>query len=262
MRVSSYPALAGLRLGCIQYLNARPLIHAYGGAVRFDHPANLAVDLAAGSLDVALVPTFEALAGKDYLAADGVSISSCGPVYSVFIAFAGRLPHVQKVILDPASLTSAHLVQCLLSEFHGLHPTYTTTQGAAGAGVAQLLIGNQAIEFRQQHGNAFTYLDLAAEWTRCTSLPFVFALWLIRRGVADAGSIAESLRQLKEEGTVRIEEIVRSEKGRDPDFCRRYLTEHIQYGLGQGEKSGLALFRRIAQKHHLLPPSSVALEYV
>ena len=121
-RVRSYPALASLRIGCVQYLNSKPLIYGYDGPVVFDHPSGLARDLAAGKLDVALVPTFEALRSPHYTLVEGVAIASDGPVYSVFLAHRKPLAEVRSVALDPASLTSVHLLQVLLCEYHGLRP--------------------------------------------------------------------------------------------------------------------------------------------
>ena len=80
LHVSPYAALHGLRVGCVQYLNAKPLIVPYDGEVIFEHPARLADLLAAGQIDLALVPVFEALRQPDFPVVDGVSISSCGPV--------------------------------------------------------------------------------------------------------------------------------------------------------------------------------------
>ena len=49
-----FAALRGLRIGCVKYLNSRPLIRAYDGPVVFEHPSALARMLAAHELDVAL----------------------------------------------------------------------------------------------------------------------------------------------------------------------------------------------------------------
>ena len=86
--------LRRLRVGCVQYLNSKPLIHGFDGPVIFDHPSGLARDLAAGKLDVGLVPTFEALRTPHYALAAGVGIACDGPVYSVFLAHRGPLKEV------------------------------------------------------------------------------------------------------------------------------------------------------------------------
>ncbi|MBO0696299.1 MAG: hypothetical protein J2P56_09395, partial [Verrucomicrobia bacterium] len=69
-----------LRIGCVKYLNARPLIHGWDGEVDFDHPSALCNKLAAGKLDVALVSSFEFLRNPIYRIVDHISISSDGPV--------------------------------------------------------------------------------------------------------------------------------------------------------------------------------------
>ena len=74
------------RLGCVQYVNARPLVRGWPGLVEFDHPSVLCRRLAAGQLDVALVSSFEFLRHPIYSIVDGVAIASNGPVYSVFVA--------------------------------------------------------------------------------------------------------------------------------------------------------------------------------
>ncbi len=260
----AFAALHGLRVGCVQYLNARPLIVPYDGEVVFEHPARLADLLAAGEIDVALVPVFEALRQPDFPIADGVAIASRGPVYSVFLAYRDRLEEVRTVCLDPASRTSNNLLRCLLAEFHGLHPAYE----AGGECHVEdhrglLLIGNQAIRFRQEpRPEGVRYLDFGEEWLARTGLPFVFAVWQIRPEVPDPGAVAEALRAIKVAGLRRVWEIGRLQRDFDPGFAERYLTSHIKFDLGSGEKEGMARFRYLLQKHGLLPECDAALRFV
>ena len=174
--MNRHPALSAVRVGCVQYLNSKPLIHGCEAPVIFDHPSGLARDLVAGTLDVALVPVFEALRNPPWLAVDNVAIACDGPVFSVFLAHRGPLSGIGSIGLDPASRTSVHLLQVLLAEFHGLHPRYVGPEKKDPD--ALLLIGNQAIDFRIANPTGWSYLDLGEEWLRCTGLPFVFALWL------------------------------------------------------------------------------------
>ena len=73
-----------LRIGCVKYLNARPLIRGWLGPVEFDHPSTLGKRLANGELDVALVSSFEFLRNPIYRIVDDVSISSVGKLQSIF----------------------------------------------------------------------------------------------------------------------------------------------------------------------------------
>jgi chorismate dehydratase len=250
-----------LRIGCVQYLNSKPLILGYEGPVSFDHPSGLARELVAGQLDVALVPTFEALRHPHYSLAEGVAIACDGPVYSVFLAHRGPISEIRRIALDPASLTSVHLLQVLLREYHGLRPELVELSSFPGETDAALLIGNQAIDFREGDQGRHQILDLGEEWVRCTGLPFVFAPWLLRPGLPEAAAVAEDLRALKEFGVARIDEIVHGEP-RDPVFTRRYLTEHIRFELGPWQKQGIEKFRALLAKHGFIDDALTPLRYV
>lgn len=246
----SYPELAKLRVGCVQYLNARPLIAAFESPVAFHHPAALAEMLRSGELDIALVPSFELFARPaSYYAVDGVAIASNGPVYSVFLAYHGEIEAVKKVALDPASLSSAHLARCLFEHFNHYNFEYVTEAGEADA---RVLIGNQAIQFRQSAGPDWRFLDFGEEWKRVTGHPFVYALWLVREDTPGAREAAVELRELSARGKERIEAIVAAGTEFGKDFRRDYLTRHIQFGLGPEEKSGLFEFGRVLQQLKLV----------
>lgn len=260
--MSPYPHLEKLDIGCVQYLNARPLIHGFEGKVVFDHPSRLAELLAQGMLDVALVPTFELLREPDYFIVDDVSISSLGPVYSVFLAYRGDLEKVKKIALDTASLTSVHLLRCILAEYHGMAPEYLPSREDSDENAARLLIGNQAIDFRRAHGDGWKYLDLGEEWTKRTSLPFVFAAWLIRRSVVNAAAVANELRELKRHGIESIPEIVRHQNRYDEEFATHYLTGHIRYDLGEPEKAAIKKFRELLARHGFISKTETALVFV
>jgi chorismate dehydratase len=250
--VNRYPALRGLRIGCVQYLNSRPLIHDYDGPVTFDHPSGLARELAAGRLEAALVPIFEVLRGPGYLIVDGVAIACDGPVFSVFLAHRRPLAEVKTIALDPASLTSAHLLQVLLAEFHGLHPRCRDARDFSGGADAQLLIGNQAIDFRLADHGRHQLLDLGAEWKRCTGLPFVFAVWALRPDLPDAAAVAEDFRALSRVGRAAVPAIVAGDRTHTPELSTRYLTEHIRFDLGASEKQAIARFAELLLRHRLL----------
>lgn len=258
--MTRFPALAGLRIGCVQYLNSKPLIEAYPCEVTFDHPSHLARALAAGELDAALVPIFEALGPRPYAAVDRVAIACDGPVYSVFLSYEGELAGIKTVELDSASLTSVHLVQVLLREFHGLTPAFVPTQKGAEA---RLLIGNQAIQYRGAAPRGVRYLDLGEEWKKQTGLPFVFAVWLLRPNLPNLGAIADGFRALKEEGEPLIPEIA-AQAGAEvgEKLALKYLTEYIRFDLGERERAGIARFGELLVKHGFLREPPLPLRFV
>ena len=279
-----------LRIGCVKYLNARPLIHGWPGAVDFDHPAALCRKLERGDLDVALVSSLEYLRRPIYRIVDGVSISAHGSVYSVVVAHNEDLSRAQEIEIDPASETSVALLRCLLNQ-RGLNPrlrvrntdlqsvrpaelhsaeSATTTRASAESGTAdsmsagrtghrpvfRLLIGDQAIRFRAEHGERYHYWDLAETWTKITSLPFVFAFWLIRPEIENATKIADKLRALRDRNVASIDELALSQSEVSPAFCRKYYREHLFFDFGEREKAGLREFHR----HCLLNKIDVAPE--
>jgi predicted solute-binding protein len=253
---------APLRIGCVKYLNARPLIHGWNGSVTLDHPAALCDQLAHGELDVALVSSFEFLRNPIYRIVDHVSICSAGPVYSVFVAYRGSISEIEEIELDPASETSVNLLRCLLAELK-LTPGLTRTSTSIVTDRrARLIIGDQAIRFRKEHENEFHFWDLGEQWTRVVDLPFVYALWLVRPEVVDAEAIADRLRALRDENLASLDNLIADEKEFDHEFCARYYREHLRFNFGEKEKEGLREFQRLCQKHGLLPKGEIEFNVV
>ena len=250
-----------LRIGCVKYLNARPLIRGWTGNVEFDHPSALCQRLAKGQLDVALVSSFEFLRNPIYRIVDDVSISSNGPVYSVVVAHRGEFSTIEEIELDPASETAVNLLRCLLAEL-GLTPRLIgAVPGSAGLPRARLIIGDQAINFRQNHAGEFQFWDLGEQWKKLTGLPFVYALWLIRPEVPDAKSIAQRLRGLRDQNLADIPVIVSdavadmadNKRAITQEFLDRYYNEHLRFGFGTRGKRGLQTFADLCTKYGVLP---------
>jgi chorismate dehydratase len=250
--------LHALRVGCVQYLNSKPLIHGYTGSITLEHPSSLARDLSAGLLDVALVPTFEALEHPHYALVDDVAIASNGPVHSVVLIHRGKLRDIRSVRLDPASRTSQNLVRVILAEFHGLHPEF------GDEGEAELIIGNQAIEYRELHDAdpSIHALDLGEEWKRCTHLPFVYALWALHADLPNLTEIADAFRALKRNGIANLEAVIAEDETGTPEFRRSYLTEHIRFDLGDEEKRGIARYRELLAKYGRIASIKPDLRFV
>jgi chorismate dehydratase len=248
--------LKSVRVGCVKYLNARPLIRGWPGNVEFDHPSALCQRLAKGQLEVALVSSFEFLRNPIYRIVDDVSISSDGPVYSVVVAYNGEFSNIEEIELDPASETAVNLLHCLLAEL-GLIPRLTVgVSGIAESDRARLIIGDQAIRFRQNHAGEFQFWDLGEQWKKLTGLPFVYALWLIRPEVLDAKSIAQRLRGLRDENLADVPRVMAdvadSKLAISREFLDRYYHDYLRFGFGTREKQGLQTFADLCVKHRVL----------
>jgi chorismate dehydratase len=281
-----------LRIGCVKYLNAHPLIRGWSGEVEFDHPSALCKRLANGELDMALVSSFEFLRNPIYRIVDDVSISSDGPVYSVVVVHRGEISEIKEIDLDPASQTAANLLRCLLAEFEltprlirGV-PESTGCQSATGRirrgeavvsgrlpdTKARLLIGDQAIRVRQSYAGELRFWDLGEQWKKLIGLPFVYALWLVRPEVADAKRMANRLRVLRDENLANLDELIAeaaagvadpgSSKQLDSDFLGHYYREHLQFSFGEEEKKGLRTFANLCAKHGLLEKCDLRFDVV
>ena len=263
-----------LRIGCVKYLNARPLIHGGEGKVDFDHPSALCNKLATAELDVALVSSFEFLRNPIYRIVDDVSICSDGPVYSVVVAHRGEIDQIEEIELDPASETSVNLLCCLIAEL-GLNPRLArcnTTVWSTAAELktgrrARLVIGDQAVRFRQQYANEFSFWDLGEHWQKSVGLPFVYALWLIRPEIGDPKQIADRLRNLRDQNLSHLDDLIAEavagvadpgpRKGLNRQFLSRYYRENLRFRFGEKEKEGLRIFANLCIKHSLLPKRDI-----
>ena len=121
---------------------------------------------------------------------------------------------------------------------------------------ARLIIGDQAIRFRQNHADAYQFWDLGEQWKKLTELPFVYALWLIRPEVSDAESIAQRLRVLRDENLGNLSSVLAdmadNKGGITREFLDHYYNEHLQFSFGTREKQGLHTFADFCAKHRVL----------
>jgi len=251
-----------LRIGCVKYLNARPLIRGWRGQVDLDHPSALCKRLANGELDIALVSSFKFIRNPIYRIVDHVSISSAGPVYSVVVAYSGDISGIDEIELDPAAETSGNLLRCLLAKLNLAPRFIRSSTSPITARRARLLIGDQAIRFRQKHPTEFNFWDLGEQWKKLVDVPFVYALWLIRLEVMDAKSIADRLRALRDENLANIDSLIADEKAFDHDFCSRYYRENLRFTFGKREREGLRIFEKLCEEHDLIQKRDVKFELV
>lgn len=240
------------RVGSVPYLNSVPLTRGLEEHVAFHPPSELARRLAANELDAALVSVVEVLFNDRYDVLDGIAVASLGEVKSVFLAHRKPVEAIDRVYCDPASLTSVTLLRVLLAE-RGLAPRFEPLPSYAAAADldAVLLIGNPAIDFLfAQPGHEI--LDLGAAWYEATQLPFVFAVWALRRGAYD-DDLLRRLREARDFGLDTLDPIINDRPEYTREFRKDYLGWHIHYHLGDDEKRGLAKFMEWIEKHGFGP---------
>src|SRR5204863_2376207 len=116
---------ARVRIGAVNYLNTKPLIYnlerlAPRALISLDLPSRLADRLAAGKLDVALIPVIEYFRGNGYSIVSDIAIASRGPVLSVTLFSRVPWAEIRSVVLDEGSRTSSALAQILFRERYGI----------------------------------------------------------------------------------------------------------------------------------------------
>jgi len=252
-------SLAPFRVGSVKALNAVPLTRGLEEEIVYATPAKLAAMLRRNELDAALVSVVEPILNDRYDVLDGIAVASLGEVQSVFLAHKRPLEEAKEVFCDSASLTSVKLLQVLLAE-RELHPEFKPLEDYADASQRDhvLLIGDAALDFRlAPHEHAIW--DLGAAWYELTKLPFVYAVWALRRGV-DNAALRRQLRDARDFGLDTLDSIIRNREEYDLQFRQDYLGWHIHYHLGSDEKRGVEHFLMLLEKHGLGPVQS--LHYV
>jgi chorismate dehydratase len=251
-----------VRIGAVNYLNTKPLICdltelAPEADLLLEPPSVLADMLAAGKLDVALIPAIEYFRAGGYSVIPDISIATRGPVLSVTLFSRVPCSAIRRLALDIGSRTSAALTQILLRKRYQARPELQMLpwdQKPEDLDVdAVLLIGDRAMKACLP-GFPIA-LDLGQEWFEWTGLPFVFAFWAVRAG-AQLGGVADALQQAKARGLGRTGQIAHQEApglGLDAGFCRRYLANILHFDLGTRELAGLNHYYQLACELDLAP---------
>src|SRR4051812_9561821 len=96
---------ANIRVGAVNYLNSKPLIERlreFSPAIDLSLalPSKLADQLAAGEIDVGLIPVVEYFRGSNYTLVPGIAIASRGPVLSVTLFSKVPWAEIRSVALD------------------------------------------------------------------------------------------------------------------------------------------------------------------
>ena len=239
-------------IGCVSYLNARPLIAGVeaspGVRVVSDVPSRLLDGLVSGRFDVALCPVIDYQTAATDLAIVPVgAIGSDGETLTVRVFSSRPLSRVTRIAVDGDSRTSVALLQLVFAELYGDLPRLDPLPAGPGPrplppeADAILLIGDKVIT----GAPALPYqLDLGEAWKRLTGLPFVFATWMARAS-DDLGGLPELLRHCREANAHRIDDIVAGHAaaaGWPEDLARHYLGTILRYRLGQRELKAITTF--------------------
>ena len=245
--------MAKIRAGAVSYLNTRPLVFGIDqgmGADRldlsYDVPSVLASRMAAGELDLALLPVVELAHIPGLVIVPGLAIGSLGDCRSVLLVANKPLTEVRSVALDPESKTSNALARVLFAEAWGAAPSFAAGPRDLALALAEhdaaVRIGDKAL-FEPLPAGATAY-DLGGAWTARTSLPFVFAVWAARPGIVDR-EVYETLHASRRAGSAAIPAIAADYtwNGRQhPEAALSYLRDAMRYRLGDPEVAAIRRF--------------------
>ena len=259
-----------LRVSAISYLNTAPLMWDFehtGVSSAFDIsytlPSRCAAALQDGSADTGIIPAAAYAAIPDLLILPGVAIASKQAVRSILLVSKVAVERIRTVAVDDSSLTSVALLQILFAKWWGGTRPFATMSPDVEHMLEQhdaaMVIGDPALKV--DRSRYLTY-DLAEEWIRLTSRPFVFAFWAVRQAALkdlsatldlasilqesrDHGLQAENLERIASEWAPRID---LSEAD-----IKSYLTQNIHYYLDSACLDGLQLFYRYAEGCGILP---------
>ena len=253
-----------IRLGAVSFLNTKPLIYGIEKNL-FPHdfeiikaiPSSLAVELKAGKLDVALIPTIAYARNSPTLRiVPECGIIAHGEVNSIRLYFNKDLKSIRTVALDISSMTSVVLTKIILAERYEIKPEFIAAQPDVNKMLASadaaLVIGDAAL-FKTKSAGAM-YLDLAEEWRDMTGLPFVFAVWAGREKAISLDD-TQAIISSKNLGMDNIDDVCRAAAAEyDADFSlvKSYLTENIQFDLGEEEIAGMKQYFELAYYHGAL----------
>jgi chorismate dehydratase len=249
-----------IRLGAVDYLNARPLVYGLElrndlFTVRFDAPSKCAALLHEGSIDVGMIPTIEYLRGPDYRIVPHVGIVSDGPVASVALFSTKPVGQIRTIAADTSSRTSNALLRILCVEVFGIDaefaPMPPDIPSMLRSRDAALVIGDPALYY-DNTANGVLKTDLGEQWTTLTGLPFVWAFWAGRPGVASPEAVA-ALVAARDAGVAASDQIANAYCGPERSALgQRYLRENIYYTLDEREQAGLRRYYELAAKHGIV----------
>ncbi|HXG23288.1 MAG TPA: menaquinone biosynthesis protein [Chthonomonadales bacterium] len=250
-----------MRIGCVPYLNAKPLIAWFHSRacdaeaeVIYAVPSELACQLRAGRLDVALVSTFELFRTPGLTLIPNISISADGPVKSVRLFSCVPFHNIECVAMDTGSLTSVALAKILLRERYGIDPECVPHSPDLDAMLAAYDAGLIIGDIKLFDTPATNVLDLGAAWKEWTGLPFVYAAWLARNS-SNGALLTDVLTRAKEWGLTQLDVLAEEWAMRMTlplDRVQDYFQHVMKYDLDPRKWEALLLFQRKCVEHGLV----------
>ncbi len=254
-----------LRIGIIPELNSMPLFYSilenkarYESIFSFTiakvHQLNQMMQ--EGKLDISVCSSLNYAFNKEaYFVLPDISISSIGAVKSIYLFSSVPWEQLERTTVQVTknSLTTIYLLSSLL---FGRNVTYTQEKTTEAS--ALLLTANEAITHFYTNPTKYVY-DLGEIWYQKYQLPFVYALCLARKDIAEHKKellcqLHTILLEAKKTRAVYYENIAKQYgKGVFPykKDCIAYL-ENLSYDLSKEHQQGFLSFQKILLEQKVL----------
>ncbi len=261
-----------IKLGKISYMNVAPVYYGLDNGhkpswleIVSAPPSDLNLMLEKKELDISPISSVAYTRHhNEWLIMPGLSISCMGPVMSVILV--SECPFYElsgkKILLTRESATAALLLRYLLA-CENIRPHME--KGIVGAPwdlrkntPAALIIGDMALKIRWKDYFPYVY-DLGEIWWKKTSLPFVFALWAVRKSFAMknphiVNDIIKKFEKSKAHGRKNMENIVSCASeflGIPENMCGKYYSR-LNYDLKNDQIKGLEHFFRGLYRENII----------
>lgn len=211
-----------------------------------DVPSNLNQLIYQDKIDVGIISSAEYIEHYfKYFILPDLSISSRDKAMSVLILSNEPLEKIQRTYLTKESKTSILLAKVILEKFLGLKPEYRQFISPKNKDTV-LVIGDLALKLRDSFKYAY---DLGEIWYKNTGLPFVFALWCVRKKflVENREEIVRFHKRLKQ----NIDNFFKS----IPSKLDRQTVDYLQtldYSLKEEHIKSLMLFSNYLYEMNLI----------
>lgn len=262
MTIEQENQTGAVTIGRISYINVSPVYYGLDRSLK-PHWLSMVTEPPAvlnrmlENREIVMSPVSSAAYAKNHdqwLLMPDVSISSFGKVMSVILASHYSLDdlHGKRIIFSEESATAANLVRYILAR-RKIRPVIETRKITDADAMAKnvdaaLVIGDAALI--QNWEESFEHVfDLGEIWNEMTGLPFVYAVWAIRKDYARAcpqtlTHLKKLFYESKRLGEGHKDEIAAQaslKTGLTHELCMDYFR-HLDCDFGPLHRKGLETF--------------------
>ncbi len=249
-----------VKISAVSYLNTLPFIYGIENSsflkgkytLEKDIPAVCADKLIGNKVDLGLIPVAEIGKVKDARVISDFCIGAVGEVKTVLLLSDVPINKIEKIYLDYQSRTSVKLIQILVKYYWKIDPEFINSAPGFENNIqdktAGLIIGDRTFNLNKN----FCYIyDLSEEWTKFTSLPFVFAVWVSNKQLPD--EFVVDFNNACKLGIENINTIINDYNEYNSTSkidIESYLINYISYSFDNEKRKGMRKFLNFLNDLH------------